>query len=392
MSGISSVGGWDGICLDIASELTEPHCYAFSKLRYRIGMLPLDPGKFDNASTKTKEIAIRIFEGIVAIVLCTAGLPLLIAMGALSKVFKAIGFALQKDNCTHIVTGTPPRSINGLPKIYTKNLCGIGGGMHYDHGGVNNSKSRLQALVQKIRNEDADVVVLQEVYDAKLLKALVKELSGEFCDIYTNMGQSTWGSVGGLMVLSKVAVHNFTNEDFNNSTWQLKRGFATIEVKQRPEDALPCARVIGTHLIHDSAEERMGQVAQIVDSLARRSLSLPTVLTGDLNIERDGPEEAVLRPYLKHGYRGADPTCTGRLSAQATGRPAEPDETIDYISLFKRVVLQDGRTLPVVEEGIDLVDCHLVPGFDATYNTRAADSDHQGMGARMVRVVAPPAA
>lgn len=393
MSGISLSNGLDLFFLNLGSFCAEPLCRAYGALRYKL-VMPLGSDKFDNATSNTVEIGKRILIGLGGAFAFTAGVgitvPAILILGGLSKLFRCIGFILQKENFTYIRTATPERPLQrDLPKISTFNLLGVGGGMHLDRGGANSPQDRLSGILQRIRNEDPDVLVLQEIYDTAFAKDLIKNLGGEFAHIFAHMGKTTWGSCGGLMVLTKCGVHHFDNEDFSNSTWQLKRGIATVEVKKRPEDQFPCACVIGTHLIHgsDIAAEAMRaqQVAQIVNRIARRTLSLPTFIAADSNIERDSAEGAILNQYFKHAYTGQDPTCTNRLKAQWYGEDQAPDEIIDIISLVKKVTLPDGRVLPVVEEGVVFEDCHLVRMYDPnTYSTRTALSDHNGLTAQPI--------
>ena len=394
MSEISLLDEWDRTFLDLSSKCAEPICWTYGLLRYKL-VMTLDPDKFDNATSKVKEIGKRILIAVGALIAFTVGieftLPALLGLGVASRIFRAIGFSLQKKGFTHIRTSAPEKRIDGLPKVATWNVLGVAGGMHYDHGGVVGFRARLQGILEKIRNEDPDVLVLQEIYDTALAEALIRELGKEYAHIYAHLGKSVMGSVGGLMVFSKCAVHRFDNEDFHTSSWTLKRGFATIEVKARPEDRLPCARIIGTHLIHGHTEQdkqkRVAQVAQIVNSLAKRTLALPTVLVGDANIERDSKEAEVLNRYLKPGYVGSRPTCTNRLVAKWNrSAPFAPEEKIDIISSFKRVVLDDGRILPVIEEGFELKNVRLIEAFDDRFDTKTALSDHHMLVAELVQV------
>ena len=384
MSSISLLDdGWDRTFLKLSSYCAEPLCWAYGMIRYKL-IMTLDPDKFDNSSSKIVEIGKRVLIGVGAFFAFTFGigvtLPAILTLGCASKLLRAIGFALQKNNYTHIVTGTPEEVVEGPLKVVTINLLGVAGRLHLDHGGVNAFNERLQTLVKHIRESKAHVVILEEVYDTLVMEALCRELGGEFAHIFAHMGQSAMGSAGGLMVLSKCAVHRFDNEDFDNSTWQLRRGFATIEVKRRPEDRLPCARVIGIHLIHNDESKREEQVAQIINGVARRTLSLPTIVAGDSNVERDSKEGELLKKYLQHGYLGDRPTCTNKMTAQWYGtEPSGPDEIIDIISLVKRAALPDGRVLPVVDAGISMKNCRIIELFDSKYDTKTAASDHNGL-------------
>lgn len=372
--------------------MAEPFCVVWNLLCFRF-VAPLEPQKFENCATQVKEIATRVFIGLNAVLggflMYAMPVPVLCSIAALgvgSKVLRSIGFALQKGGYTHVRGMAPEKALNPQDpqvKVMSWNICGIGGGMSLDHGGVVNWRSRLDAIVDKIKTEDPDVLLLQEVYDTALAEALIERLQSDYVQFFTHLGPNVWGSVGGCMVISKCAVHDFSHTSFANNQWTLNRGFAALELKATPLDALPCARIIGTHLIHgEKAEDktnRMQQVAQIVGHVARQTLAMPTVLAGDLNMERDQAEGEILSSRLHHGYQALQPTCTNRLVAQWDFKARSVwGETIDYISLVKSTQPQ-GIRVPAVDENVTLENCHLVEAFDESYNTKTALSDHHGL-------------
>ena len=375
--------GWDRTFLDLSSRMSEPFCAAWHLLCFRL-VAPLDPQKFENCTLVTNEVATRTLIGLGAslgaILTCLAPIPLIssvLVLGVGSKIFRSIGFALQKEGYTHIRGIVPEKPLDPQDlqvKVMSWNICGIGGGMSLDHGGVTHWRSRLGPIVEKIKAEDPDVLILQEVYDAALAEALVDRLKSDYAHFFTHLGPNVWGSVGGCMVISKCAVHRFSHTSFANNQWTLNRGVASLELKATSEEALPCARVLGTHLIHGDKpldqKHRMEQVAQIVNHVARQALAVPTVLAGDLNMERDLEEGKILSAHLHHGYLGAEPTCTNRLVAQ-WDREAKSvwGETIDYVSLFKDRLV----------EGVTLENGHLVKAFNDSYDTKTALSDHHGV-------------
>ena len=377
--------GWDRTFLRYSSTLAEPICSAYNLLRYRL-FAPLDPNKFDNCSTLTREIGYRslIGSGAVLGLYMFAAMPLpmtagVVILGGGHKLLRAVGFSLQKDGYTHARGRAPEKTIEGQIKVMNWNVCGIGGGFHYDHGGVVGWQTRLDGIVKKIETEDPDVLILEEIYDGALGEALFARLENRCSHFFFHLGQTVMGSVGGCMLLSKCAVHRFSNTDFSTNDWKLKRGFASLEVTASPKDAAPVARIIGTHLIHGDEESdrsvRVKQVAEIVDYLARQQLALPTILAGDFNIERDEEEGKILLPYLRHGYTAAKPTCTNYLVMQWDQKAKSVwNETIDYVSLFK-----ERSSLPVVEKGVEFADCHISPAYDEKYDTRTALSDHHAI-------------
>ena len=318
---------WDRTFLDLSSMMAEPLCAAWNLLRFRLAA-PLDPQKFENCNTLTKEIAARTFI-VLGTVFLVVSMPVQVLCGVAflgggSKLLRAIGFALQTGGFTHIRGKGPEITLdpqNPKVKVMSWNVCGVGGGMSLDHGGVVLWRARLDPIIEKIKSEDPDVLILQEIYDTTLGAALIERLQSDYAHFFTHLGPNVWGSVGGVMVVSKCAVHNFSHTSFTTNNWTLNRGFAELELKAAPQDSSPCLKVIGTHLIHgddlQDKNNRMAQVAQIVRSVAHRTLPIvPTILAGDLNIERDQEEGTQLSSRLVHGYKGSEPTCTNRLVAQ----------------------------------------------------------------------------
>ncbi len=369
--------GWDRTLLDIASKAAEPLCWAYELLRYRL-VAPLDTTKFNNCQTIAGEVATRALIVAGAIFSVPLLVPALL-LGAANKGLRAVGFALQKNNFTYVKGQAPEKELDGKAKVLTWNLCAIGGGMHYDHGGVNPFRTRVEDLVDKILTEDPDVLVLQEIYDINYAEDLIKKLGPHYANFFVHLGANVIGSVGGVMVITKCAVHSFTNTPFDNNDWSLNRTFTQLEIKAKPTDTRPSARIIGTHLIHNDSAKRMEQVAQIINSLAQQNHILPTVIAGDLNMERDSIIEGeFLNRYLIHSYLSSQPTCTNQLTHHwDPSTPAKPDETIDYISLVKKTT-PDGRVLPV-DDTVQIENARIVSAFDETYDTRTALSDHHGL-------------
>lgn len=361
---------FDDAFLDLSSKLTEPFTWAHGQY-FRV-IQPLDPARFDNHDTFAKEIAHRalIVSGSLIGTFLAYSFPLLVIGGVVglalaSKVTRAIGFWFQKDNYTHIRTATAEKILDTSAKILTWNICGPCA-MAKDHGGVNHWQDRIDRIVATIKNEDPDVLLLEEIYDTALAEAIIAKLGSHYAHFYTHLGQNVIGSVGGCMVAFKGHPEKFTNINFNNNDASLTRTFATLEFKIGNEPV----RFIGTHLIHNSADSRTEQVAQIERTINDKML---TILAGDLNVERDQSEGEVLS-HFEHGYKGSEPTCTNRMIDQWSSdwdpkNAGTPGEVIDYISIYK----------PSMSPKFKLEDVQLVRAFDDTYNTKEALSDHHGI-------------
>jgi len=367
--------GYDWTFLKRSSDLAEPFCWAYGLLRYRL-FAPLDANKFDNSTSKVIEVAKRLFIlATAAITVAFTGTPIYIASVALGiscKIFRILGVALQKNQFTHIKGGAAEKNLEeGKASVMTWNLCGHSGGLHYVDNGVIHWSSRLDQLVEKIKIENPDILVLQEIYDTRFAEKLIEKLSGEYAHFFTHLGINTWGAAGGCMIITKLACHSFTHTDFENNDPLVNQGFETLEIKASPNDAKPCLRIIGTHITKNDPKESMEQVAQIVDSLKSKIHTLPTVLAGNINNEAD------LSKYLYHSNRW-EVTSTDGLTNQWINDPGKKHVMSDFVSLFKRN-LPCGTSLPVTERKIRMLDCHLIEAFDKELNTKTALSNHHGI-------------
>ncbi len=369
----------DRSLLKASSWMADIFSNTYGALAYRL-VAPLEPNKFDNAASKANEIGIRLL--IIAgsiLSLWFAGTFLAITAVVLflgSKLFRAVGFAMQKDGFTHMRGSAPEKFLeNGQASVMTWNLRG---GLHYEHGVIHWS-SRIDAIVKSIKKEDPDVIVLQEIYDTALVEELVEKLGDQYAHFFTHLGQNTWGNTSGCMVITKCVVDEYTHTDFDDNGWRVNRGFETIEIKAHPDDLLPCLRIIGTQLTpgKEAKGKRMEQIAQIIDTLAKKKLPLPTLFVGSGG-NRDSEEEGkFLSQYFYHSYRRKAPTQSDELVKQWTPVVEEQEESSDYISFFKRNLPE--KVLPVVEKNLRMLDCHLVKAFDESYNTKTALSDHHAV-------------
>lgn len=372
--------------LNLSAEMANIFSWTYGMLGGRL-IAPIDPNKFDNASSKAAEVGIRalIVLGTVVSFVFAGTFVLLgaVVLGAGAKVFRAVGFYFQKEGFTHIRGLAPEKAIeNGHAKVMEWNIRGHGGGLHYAEGGVIHWQSRIDRIVQAILEENPDILVLQEIYDTRLVEALVERLKDSYAHFHTHLGVNIWGEESGIMVITKCAVHKFSHTDFTNSDQKVKRGFEMIEIKARPEDLVPSIRIIGTQLSpgKEKKETRINQLRQVIDALARQKTPLPTLFVGSLNVNRDSQEEgAFLANYLFHSYLDSDPTYSHELANQWAPIFEGQEESNDFISFFKRNPTTDCRTFPVVEKGVRLIDSHLVKGFDESYNTKTALSDHHAV-------------
>jgi hypothetical protein len=176
----SGKNSWnDRTLLNLSSKTAEPFCQAWRYYRFRI-IDPLDPGLLENYDSRIKKFAFRAILGVgaafAAYLAIMAPIPILgsiFALGVLNRLLRYIGFSLQKEGFTYVKTSAEEKTLGSDLKIMTWNVCGIGGGLGRTHGGVVDWRLRIDAIANTIKKKNPDVLILQEIYDASLAKALI---------------------------------------------------------------------------------------------------------------------------------------------------------------------------------------------------------------------------
>lgn len=372
--------------LTLSASMSNIFSWTYGMLGGRL-IAPIDPNEFDNASSKLAEIGVRTLIVLGAIAsFCLAGAYLFlgaVVLSAGSKIFRGLGCYFQKQGFTHIRGSAPEKKIEtGHAKIMQWNIRGYGGSLIYKEGGVIHWSSRVDRILDCILTEDPDILLLQDVLDPLLFNEIVNGLEYRFAHFFGHLGTNIWSDGSGTLVISKCAVHTFSHTDFTKTDEKVKRGFETLEIKANSDALVPMARIIATQLSPggNAFDTRMSQMGQIIDTLAREKIAMPTFFVGSLNVDRDSIEgETLLAPYVHHSYLSEVPTHSDKLESKWSCVLGVREESSSFISLFKRNPINDCRIFPVVEKGIRLIGSHLDEGYDQDYSTKYARSDYHAV-------------
>lgn len=378
--------------LSLSSTMADCYRWTYGLLCYRL-VAPLDPNKFDNATSRVKELGIRTLIVLGAMVSVVAGGTFIaltaVVLGVGSKVFRAAGFYFQKDGFTHI-RGAAPEVVlkDGEASFMTWNIRGYGAGLHYDHGGVVSWKSRIDGIVDTIQKANPDVIVLQDVLNSGLVESLVAKLGNQYAHFYTYFGGKTWNSESGTMIITKCSVERFSNTDFRTNESDINRGFEIFEIKASSEDKSPCIRVVGTQLTSgkEAKEKRMDQIEQIVTKVGRLKGDLPTFLAASGNLDQRGEEGEFLNKFF-YPTRDKEPTHSPDLIKQWAPIYEGEEESSDFISFLRRNTAE-GKVLPVIERNVRLLETRIIPAFEINPKTQLPDtttarSDHHAVYTRI---------
>ncbi len=199
----------------------------------------------------------------------------------------------------------------------------------YNQDEDNNFCFRKPLILEKLRQEEPDVICFQEVlpHVAGWLKETLKEyyvigcgrmedLEGEQVSIAYRKNrinliqmETYWLSETPYVPGSRYADQSICPRVCTEAVLE---EYATKQV----------FRVVNTHLDHEGPEAREKGLLQIMDKLEKALLfpEAPVIITGDMNAEPDSPEMAAVRksPYKDmvegvgityHGYMRAEPPC-----------------------------------------------------------------------------------
>ena len=332
---------------------------------------PVDPTVLDNCSTKAREYAYRAFGpsalvGAVAFLAKHATLPQiglifagLLALEVGRMALHILGCSAQKKNYIH-VRGDADEIHSAEPKIMSWNILGFPAGMNYTCGGCIPFRKRFPEIVETIRNESPDIVILQEcLMDASVSEAFIKEFTKDYAHFYIHNGPNKFGLESGLLVMTKSFVSEYTFTPFATNDWTMSRGFATLTIPASDEGR-PTFAVIGTHMeagsAPEDAEKRKEQLAQI-HAHAESLTVTRVIIAGDLNMDTAKQEERdALSPVLDSIYapEGLE-TCTTELNKiRYPDDNSPPKEWIDQISVIRRSgapvrVLPEFKVIPAYQ-------------------------------------------
>jgi endonuclease/exonuclease/phosphatase family metal-dependent hydrolase len=191
---------------------------------------------------------------------------------------------------------------------------------------------RIDAIANELKQLDADVLFLQEVYDVHALSALHKRLSSSYAHFYGNVPATLFGlshesllPSSGLAMISKFPLENLRFEPYTIMTNEKESGFDRLNRFgfDRNYGIFHCdvingketlAHIATTHENPFYADVRGKQTLQIVESFEKEATmrpEVPMILCGDLNIERgdmsEGGEKLLKEHFVDH-YSGEGPT------------------------------------------------------------------------------------
>lgn len=361
-----------------ASYLTDPVCkgHEFSR---RISIVDvLNPADHFLCNLARK---IALFMGMIgwyslAIVTTLPGIAL-----------REVGARLQKNPFTYFHAEGPDKVLpeDRTFSLLSSNICGTTSGHVITDGGVLPLTYRINEIINKIVEKDADVNSLNEVYDIQTANYLIERLKQTgYHHFYFNMGPGGIRVPSGIFIASKYKINHpeFTQYPQDSLVGRTKHNSKGVFAFDLESGGKNFARIYSTHLQHsevsqfpteEEVESRKKQMQIIIDKMDKvRDRCL--VLTGDLNLGDDEYNASSWRSRFQKAdqFGPNDKTWGGdEFCAKLMGiRPSCP-LNLDHAM----VASGTGRLISTTL---------LKTGFDGKVMKKEALSDHAGLYSRIV--------
>ncbi len=355
-----------------ASYLTDPACKV-REWRWRLALVDHehpDAARIYNLGRQVFLVAGIVGWALLATVMSLSGCLL---RGSVAR--------LQKDPYTF------SKQLNHVDKVLAKNktftmlswnICCVAGGYAITDGGVSPWADRIDAVVDKIIETNADINCLYETFDTTAAYTICNRLKEHgYGYVYYNIGPRTFGVSSGILIASKFEIRQpeftpFPVETLVGRTKNATKGVLAFDVCSEGESF---ARIHATHLQHSEIpqfptdEERFAREAQMriisakVDTIKDRCV----IVTGDLNLDDEEFEASSWKDrFVKNGLYGDQKTWGGdAFCAGLVGREVSGALNLDHTM--------------VVEGSATLFTNLIETGYDAKRYNKNALSDHEGL-------------
>ncbi|HSX12135.1 MAG TPA: endonuclease/exonuclease/phosphatase family protein [Rhabdochlamydiaceae bacterium] len=205
--------------------------------------------------------------------------------------------------------GKEKLSSDGSFSILNLNVCGFADILPMLYGGPTPWKERIDSLINRIEETDADLICLQEVFDPEAGEAFYERLKSKYPYFYTNIGPrvDVIGIPSGLFVASKYKIENPQFTLFDKREKVRSYGFFEFDIKSGERHL---GHITTTHLqpfqtptAQEIRTKELEQVMKVLQEKAKIS-QVPFFLCGDLNIQwgSNEPAEKLLKAHFIDNY------------------------------------------------------------------------------------------
>ncbi len=363
----------------VASYLTDPVCKTHELYRRFMIVDAVHPTAYQvtNFIRKSALLFGAMQYGFLALFLTLPG----IALRNLACRFQREPFIHMQGN----IQGKTekPQSIS----LLSWNVCCIGAGHVITDGGVMPWPFRINAITDKIKRENADVVCLTEVFDIKTALCLYSKMKAQYAHFYFNIGPTPVGVSSGFFVASKYEIKNpsftaFPKDMLVGRTKNAEKGIFAFDLSN-------FAHIITLHLQNtdefdfisvEKQEKRRQEVEarrqemELVVQKIERVKNRAVIVTGDLNMDDPEYNSSSFAASFEKGEITDQKTWGGDgFCAKLVGRKFSSSLNLDH-TMFKKGTAESIRTT-LVETG-----------FEGDEFKPEALSDHAGLMSRITLI------
>ncbi len=355
-----------------ASYLTEPICKVH-ELDWQLQVEDVLPP----ATSKMANLARKFF-----LILGIVGYAVLAMFTAAPAVaLRYLASNLQSKPYLYAKGESPAKKLSDHTfSLLSWNICCPAGGYSISDGGVVPWGYRIDDIINKICEKDADVNCLYETFDTRSAFYICEKLRGRgYTHFYYNIGPKTIGVSSGIFVASKYDIANpeFTPFPLDSLVGRTKFAAKGVFAFDLQSEGNSFARVFSTHLQHseecthptnEEVEARKKQM-EILIAKTEQVKDKCLVVTGDLNLDDDEYNASTWQYHFKKGDTYLDPQRTwggDEFCARLVKKRPSPPLNLDH-------------TMVVAGTAYDISTSLVETGYDrATYKQEAL-SDHAGL-------------
>ncbi|MGL5626445.1 MAG: endonuclease/exonuclease/phosphatase family protein [Candidatus Rhabdochlamydia sp.] len=352
----------------LASYLTDPICKCHELFRRLYIIDVLHP-----TASKTDKWAIKFFISIGMIISSFISIATTIPGICL----RGMASHLEKEPFLYYQGALPDKQLKKDFSLLSWNICCVAGGYCISDGGVMPWSFRIDKIITKIREQDADILSLYEVMDLSAGLYLYEKLQEKYAHFYFNIGPRAIGPSSGIFIASKSKISNpkfipFTKQMLVGRTKMAEKGIFSFTIQTQEKNV----KIYATHLqhseepqypAHEEMQARKKEMNLIMEQVHQETGNV--IVTGDLNLDDSEYGSSCWSRYFQEPSLESKTWGGDRFCAEMVGKRISGPLNLDYTLMTKKSDL-NGRTC-IVPTSYD----------DATFAIDAL-SDHRALLSR----------
>lgn len=355
----------------LASYLTDPLCKAHDLFRRLYIVDVLNP-----TASKTSKWAKKFFIGIGMII------SSFLSVGTTfpGVCLRGVASRLEKDPFIYYQGKLLDKQLESDFSLLSWNVCCVAGGYPISDGGVMPWHFRIDKIIEKILEQNADVLSLYEIMDTSAGFYLYEKLQEKYAHFYFNIGPRAIGPSSGIFVASKTKLINpeftpFPKHMLVGRTKNSEKGVFSFNLQAKQKEV----KIYATHLQHseepkypikEEVQARKEEMDLIMEKVNQDTGNV--IVIGDLNLDDGEYARSSWSEFFQPLSSNETSTKTwggDEFCAEMVGKRVSGPLNLDYTLITKKSDLNSTTSL-------------VATGYDDTTLTTSALSDHRGLLSR----------